>query len=69
MTTPNNGNYKRRDYRCPTCGRLWFRAYLSNGTVVQIRCPKCSMFYVIGRDTVGLFVREDEGAQVARLTT
>ena len=59
MTTPSNGHYKRRDYRCPTCGRLWFRAYLPEFSVLQIRCTKCSLFYIVGKDNLGLFVRED----------
>ena len=59
MTTPTNGNYRRRDYRCPTCGRLWFRAYLPVKAILQIRCPKCNLFYVVGKDSEGLFVRDD----------
>ena len=59
MTTPTNGNYKRRDYRCPSCGRLWFRAYFPLGVILEIRCTKCNAFYIIGKDKDGLYVRED----------
>jgi len=60
MTTPSdNGHYKRRDYRCPTCGRMWFRAYLPVNTVLQIRCTKCNLFFIIGKDNDGLFIRDD----------
>ena len=60
MTTHGNNGHKRYDYRCPSCGRLWFRACIVLGVVIQIRCPKCGAMYIIGKDTEGLFIREDE---------
>ena len=62
--------FSERAYRCPTCGRLWFRAHLPKFTVLQIRCPKCGLFYVIGNDNLGLFVREDtkEGDTIPEVT-
>ena len=38
--------HKRRDYRCPNCGRLAFRAYLGEDTQVQHRCAKCGQMLV-----------------------
>lgn len=32
------------DYRCSSCGRLWFRGWLPIGTQIRIRCPKCGQF-------------------------
>lgn len=29
------------DYRHRKCNRLLFRGYLSPGSIIQIRCPKC----------------------------
>ena len=40
MTT-NPHEHKRRDYRCPHCGRLAFRASLGEGTKIAHRCAKC----------------------------
>jgi len=57
--TPDNGNFQRRDYRCPICGRLWFRAYFVIGTVLQIRCPKCGAFHVVGKNNMGMYLHED----------
>lgn len=70
MTTPTNGHYKRRDYRCPSCGRLWFRAYLPINAIIQIRCVRCNLFFVIGKDADGLFVRDDnnQGVEVQPAT-
>jgi phage FluMu protein Com len=31
---------RMRDYRCPHCGRLLFRAKIEPGTVVDIRCTR-----------------------------
>ena len=38
-----------RDYRCPNCGRLLFRAYLVDGAEVRIRCGKCAKLQSIKR--------------------
>jgi len=62
MTTPpmnGNGHYKRYDYRCPNCGRLWFRAHLVVGVMFWIRCHRCNLFFVIGKDNEGVFIRDD----------
>jgi phage FluMu protein Com len=59
VTTPN-GNYRRRNYRCPRCNRKWFRAYLPPEVFMHIRCPKCKLTVFIRYDTRGLFIEEDE---------
>jgi phage FluMu protein Com len=34
------------DYRHKACNRLLFRGYLAEGSVIQIRCPKCGKMVV-----------------------
>ena len=31
-----------RDCRCRACGRLLCRAIITNGTKIEIRCPRCA---------------------------
>jgi len=60
MNPGSNGRFVKYDYRCPSCGRKWFRAYIGHGTVLDIRCPRCNLFYVVGKDDDGMFIRKDE---------
>ena len=60
--TGNNGKpdwvYRMQDYRCMTCGRLLFRAILTDGAKVHIKCPKCGRGKQI----------ECEGSHIASMT-
>jgi GTP-dependent phosphoenolpyruvate carboxykinase len=47
---------------------MWFRAYLAHGTNIQIRCPKCNMFYLIGKGDDGIFLKEELPEAVSVLT-
>ena len=59
MNPKSNGRYVEYDYRCPNCARLFFRAYISSGTVLKIRCGRCNLYYVIGKGDDGMFFNQE----------
>jgi len=60
MNPASNGRFVKYNYRCPNCGRKWFRAYIAKGSEIDIRCGKCNLFYIVGKNDDGMFIMQEE---------